>query len=62
MDMPAHQLTMTVLMTPDMANFSGNVHGALGEHGARVVRILVKQRDGNEHRPAVGNARFRGAR
>ncbi len=27
MDMPAHQLTMTVLMTPDMANFSGNVHG-----------------------------------
>jgi len=27
MDMPSHQLTMTVLMTPDMANFSGNVHG-----------------------------------
>ena len=25
--MPAHQLSMTVLMTPDMANFSGNVHG-----------------------------------
>ena len=24
---PLHQLTMTVLMTPDMANFSGNVHG-----------------------------------
>lgn len=24
---PAHELTMTVLMTPDMANFSGNVHG-----------------------------------
>src|SRR6195952_1313204 len=23
----AHKLTMTVLMTPDMANFSGNVHG-----------------------------------
>jgi len=23
----AHQLSMTVLMTPDMANFSGNVHG-----------------------------------
>ena len=22
-----HQLAMTVLMTPDMANFSGNVHG-----------------------------------
>ena len=22
-----HQLRMTVLMTPDMANFSGNVHG-----------------------------------
>lgn len=27
MDLPKHQLTMTVLMTPDMANFSGNVHG-----------------------------------
>jgi acyl-CoA hydrolase len=27
MHMPAHQLTMTVLMTPDMANFAGNVHG-----------------------------------
>ena len=27
MDMPAHQLSMTVLMTPDMANFAGNVHG-----------------------------------
>ncbi len=27
MDMPSHQLTMTVLMTPGMANFSGNVHG-----------------------------------
>jgi len=26
-EMPAHQLTMTVLMTPDMANFAGNVHG-----------------------------------
>jgi acyl-CoA hydrolase len=24
---PAHELTMTVLMTPDMANFTGNVHG-----------------------------------
>lgn len=24
---PAHQLVMTVLMTPDMANFAGNVHG-----------------------------------
>lgn len=27
MDLPLHQLTMTVLMTPDTANFSGNVHG-----------------------------------
>jgi acyl-CoA hydrolase len=26
-DRPKHQLTMSVLMTPDMANFSGNVHG-----------------------------------
>lgn len=27
MELPAHQLTMTILMTPDTANFSGNVHG-----------------------------------
>ncbi len=27
MSEPAHQLSMTVLMTPDKANFSGNVHG-----------------------------------
>lgn len=27
MDLPNHQLTMTVLMSPDMANFTGNVHG-----------------------------------
>ena len=27
MDLPSYQLSMTVLMTPDMANFSGNVHG-----------------------------------
>ena len=27
MDLPNHQLSMTVLMTPDLANFSGNVHG-----------------------------------
>ncbi|WP_043648021.1 acyl-CoA thioesterase [Chitinilyticum litopenaei] len=26
-DLPRHELTMTVLMTPDLANFSGNVHG-----------------------------------
>jgi len=25
--MPSHQLSMTVLMTPEMANFAGNVHG-----------------------------------
>ena len=25
--LPSHQLSMTVLMTPDMASFSGNVHG-----------------------------------
>src|SRR4249919_311548 len=25
--LPAHQLAMTVLMTPDTANFAGNVHG-----------------------------------
>lgn len=24
---PRHETTLTVLMTPDMANFSGNVHG-----------------------------------
>jgi len=27
MELPAHQLSMTILMTPDTANFSGNVHG-----------------------------------
>jgi acyl-CoA hydrolase len=27
MDLPTHELRMTVLMTPDMANFSGKVHG-----------------------------------
>ncbi len=27
MTLPNHQLTMTVLMTPDTANFAGNVHG-----------------------------------
>ena len=26
-NLPNHELAMTVLMTPDMANFSGNVHG-----------------------------------
>jgi acyl-CoA hydrolase len=26
-NLPNHQLAMTVLMTPDMANFIGNVHG-----------------------------------
>lgn len=33
-NLPANQLSMTVLMSPDMANFSGNVHG-----GA-VLRLL----------------------
>ena len=27
LNLPNHQLSMTVLMTPDTANFSGNVHG-----------------------------------
>ncbi|MFZ2309885.1 MAG: acyl-CoA thioesterase [Rhodoferax sp.] len=27
MQTPTHELSMTVLMTPDMANFAGNVHG-----------------------------------
>ena len=26
-NLPNHQLAMTLLMTPDMANFTGNVHG-----------------------------------
>lgn len=29
MDTPNHMLSMTVLMTPDTANFSGNVHGGI---------------------------------
>jgi acyl-CoA hydrolase len=28
-DDPLYRLSMTVLMTPDMSNFSGNVHGGL---------------------------------
>ena len=28
-DLPKHKLSMSVLMTPDMANFSGNVHGGI---------------------------------
>lgn len=27
MELPLHQLTMTVLMRPDTGNFAGNVHG-----------------------------------
>src|ERR1700752_1099963 len=27
MDLPSHQLSMTGLMTPDVANFAGTVHG-----------------------------------
>lgn len=27
MELPSHELSMTVLMTPDTANFAGNVHG-----------------------------------
>jgi acyl-CoA hydrolase len=27
MDSSLHELSMTILMTPDMANFAGNVHG-----------------------------------
>jgi len=27
MDQPRHQLSMSLLMTPDLANFSGHVHG-----------------------------------
>ena len=27
MELPAHQLSMTLLITPDTANFSGKVHG-----------------------------------
>lgn len=27
MDLPSHELSMTVLMTPDTANFAGKVHG-----------------------------------
>ena len=30
------ELTMSVLMTPDMANFSGNVHGSSMYHGSHL--------------------------
>ena len=36
-------VSMTVLMTPDMANFSGNVHGG----GSLKIRVLSStRRDG----------------
>jgi acyl-coenzyme A thioesterase PaaI-like protein len=52
-----HELTMTVLMTPDMANFAGNIHGgtilkyldsvayacASRYSGTYVVTLLVDQ-------------------
>jgi acyl-CoA hydrolase len=37
-NLPNHQLAMTVLMTPDMANFTGNVHG-----GA-ILKLWIKWR------------------
>jgi hypothetical protein len=40
MELPAHQLTMTVLMTPDTANFAGNVHG-----GTLAKKSMMNQRD-----------------
>ena len=57
MNTPSHQLSMTVLMSPDMANFSGNVHGGAilklldqvayacaGRYGGRyVVTLSVDQ-------------------
>jgi len=44
MDLPTHQLTMTVLMTPDMANFSGNVHGGTSRYArSYVVTLSVDQ-------------------
>ena len=33
---PRHQLEMTVLMTPDMANFAGNVHGGT------ILKLLIR--------------------
>lgn len=51
MELPAHQLTMTVLMTPETVNFAGNVHGghvlklldqvayACGSRYASVIRL-----------------------
>nr|WP_224401185.1 hypothetical protein [Pseudonocardia sp. ICBG1034] len=44
--LPRHQLTMTVLMTPDMANFSGNVHGG-------AILKLLDQVAMDEHRCPV---------
>ena len=33
--LPSHELGMTVLMTPYMANFAGNVHGGIDAGGDR---------------------------
>ena len=41
MPMPAfnpHQLSMTVLMSPEMANFSGKVHG-----GGPLVKVTLER-------------------
>jgi acyl-CoA hydrolase len=43
-DLPKHQMTMTVLMTPDMANFSGKVHGG----------ALLKELDQVAYAPLCG--------
>jgi len=39
----SHQLTMTVLMTPDMANFSGNVHWRPYPQATRPGRIRLRE-------------------
>ncbi len=46
MDLPLHQLSMTVLMTPDTANFSGNVHGGSSsmEIGIKVIAEEIRNR------------------
>jgi phosphate acetyltransferase len=56
MNLSSHQLTMTVLLTPDVANFAGNVLAAAESGGivlrARVPIVLTRRADNARARAA----------
>jgi hypothetical protein len=49
MESLAHELTMTVLMTPDMASFAGNVHGGTILKYLDSVAYACASRDSGSH-------------